>query len=470
MNFKERLFGVIPLDWRYDLADLRVIRMLLKSRWIPFLLVVLSLFLATAALMSGFLGGFSAGNCNFGVTAVWILWWVALMVLMVPLFSRIWCAVCPFPFFGEWAQRGRLLDVRTNLSGLQKRWPKSLRNMWLMNVLFLLTSFGGGFFTVNPFWTFVLLGSMFVLATISMLVWQRRTFCLYICPVSGFQGLYSNLSVLEVRRKNPEICRKHKRKTCVVGDESGYGCPWGLLPYGFEKNTYCGICLECFKTCPYDNMALNLRPPGVDLLIGKQRGLDEAWKAFLMLGIAVSFFLVFQGPYGFLRDWARASTPSGYFSFLALHTFTATILIPSIHLVFASFSKISSGNSEVSLRKVFVDFSYVLVPLGIAVWIAFSLGIALPNGSYILHTVSDPFGLGWNIFGTANFPWTPVFTLHLQLLKGIIIIVGLLFSMDIGYKIAFRTFSAEEEARKAVIPILIYLLFLTVSLLRLFIG
>lgn len=470
MNFKEKLFGFIPLGWRYDLTGFSGIRSLLKSRWVPFLFIVISLFLNTVALLSGFLGGFSAGNYNFGVTMVWILWWGALMVFMVPFFSRIWCAVCPFPLFGEWAQRGKLVGVGRRLSGLQKRWPKSLKNMWLMNVLFLVTSLGGGFFTVSPFWTFVVLGAMFVLATMSMFIWEKRTFCLYICPVSGFQGLYANLSMCEVRRKDPEVCRGHKQKTCVLGNENGYGCPWGLLPYRFEKNTYCGICLECFKTCPYDNMVLNLRPPGGDLLIDEQRGLDEAWKAFIMLGVAISFFLVFQGPYGFLKDWARARTASGYLSFITLHISTAAFLIPLTHLVFTYLSKVSSGDKEVSLKKIFVNFSYVLVPFGLAVWVAFSFGILLPNGSYILHVISDPFGLGWNVFGTANVPWRPVLTLYLQPLKGITIIGGLLFSMDTGYKIASQTYTTGTARKRGIVPLFVYLMLLSVFFLWLLAG
>ena len=89
MNFKEKLFGFVSLDLRYDLTALYGMRQLLKSRWVPFLPMVLSLFLVTVVLVSGFLGGFSAGNYNFGVTMVWILWWVALMIFMVPFFSRI---------------------------------------------------------------------------------------------------------------------------------------------------------------------------------------------------------------------------------------------------------------------------------------------------------------------------------------------------------------------------------------------
>lgn len=470
MNFRQKIFGILPVDWRYDLSRHPALRSLLKSRWIPFLPVVFSLLLLTAACISSYLGGFSAGNYNFGVTVVWILWWSLLIIVMVPFFSRGWCTVCPFPLFGEWVQRRSLTGVKWKLSGLQRSWPKKLKNMWLMNILFLILSLGGGLFTVSPFWTFLVLGGMLVIATISMLIWEKRTFCLYICPVSGFQGLYANLSVCEIRRKNPDVCRDHKEKTCLTGNKQGYGCPWGLKPHSFRKNTYCGMCLECFKTCPHDNMALNLRPPGVDLLAETERGLDEAWKSFIMIGVGISFFLVFQGPYAFLKDWANAKSFTGYLSFASLHLLTATLFIPCVHFFFSYLAKAASGKSGVPLKEVFINLAYIIVPSGLGLWIAFSLGMVLPNGSYILHVFSDPFGLGWNLFGTANFPWTPVLTGLLQPLKGVALFAGFLFSLDIGYKITAQTFIDVEASKKASVVVLAYLFILHFLLLWIFTG
>ena len=33
---KEKLLGLIPLDWRFDIASLPHVRDVLKSRWFPF--------------------------------------------------------------------------------------------------------------------------------------------------------------------------------------------------------------------------------------------------------------------------------------------------------------------------------------------------------------------------------------------------------------------------------------------------
>jgi polyferredoxin len=467
----DKLFGLIDLNWRFELTKFKLIRNLFKSRWFPLLPIIFNLFIFVIILIAGLIGGFSAGNYNFGIMIVWILWWVMLMFVLVPIFSRAWCLMCPFPIFSDWLQRRALFGVCLGKpNGLGLKWPKALKNMWVMNILFLVTTFFSGFFTVRPLATFILLGGIILLAFIIGLIFEKRSFCLYVCPVSGFQGLYSQFAMAEVRRKDPELCKNHKLKTCYLGNEKGYGCPWMLTPFNFSKNTYCGMCLECFKSCPYDNMGFNLRPPGVDLLSEEKRGLDEAWKAFIMLGIAMVFFLTMQGPWGFLKDWVRGASLKGYLAFIALHSAFSLLIVPAIFFVFSWLSKSASGAKDVPLRKIFTNFSYTLVPLGLGVWIAFSVGIILPNGSYILHIISDPFAWGWNLFGTRNVAWTPVFTGALGCLQGAVLALFYLFSIAYGIRLSRQTYPTEEQARRGWIPILVFLTLATLVFLWLYIG
>ncbi|HDZ22471.1 hypothetical protein LCGC14_0615600 [marine sediment metagenome] len=456
-----KLFGVVPLSWRFDLASLPLVRRLLKKRWFPMALILVNMFIFAIILTSGVVGGFSSGNYSFGIMIVWILWWVALMLLLVPVMSRSWCLMCPLPSLGEWLQRLKLFGVNNNLYGLNLKWPKRLSNMWVMNILFLATTFFSGFFTVKPLATFYLLGGIIVIGIVMSLLFQKRTFCLYVCPVSGFQGLYANAAMLEVRAKDPAICAKHKKKTCVTGNKNGYGCPWLLEPHSFKRNTYCGMCMECFKTCPFDNMALNVRPPGTDLLVNERRGLDEAWKAFIMMGIAVMFYVAMMGRWGWIKDWVRGDTLSGWLSFVGLHAAFNLLIIPGVFFVFVLLSKLASGVKETSLKAAFVNLSYSLIPMGLGAWVAFSLGFLLPNGSYVLHTISDPFAWGWDLFGTAGIPWTPVATAWLVPLQFAVLIVAFLISADYGLKLTRQTYG-KAGAKRGFVPLLVFLMGVTV--------
>ena len=62
------------------------------------------------------------------------------------------------------------------------------------------------------------------------------------------------------------MCAAHTDKSCYTGSADGYGCPWLLYPGALTKNTYCGTCMECLRTCPHDNIAFNLRSFGADLI------------------------------------------------------------------------------------------------------------------------------------------------------------------------------------------------------------
>jgi hypothetical protein len=310
------------------------------------------------------------------------------------------------------------------------------------------------------------------------MLYGKRAFCISLCPVSGFQGLYANFSACEVRVKDPEICKKHKPKTCITGNENGYGCPWMELPYEMNRNTYCGLCMECFKTCPHDNMALNIRPFGKDFFnerrrtddIYGRRGTDEAFKALSMIGIMFSFFLAMQGPYGWIKSNIRGETGLGYLSYIIESAVIDFLAIPLVLFIFVWLSKKMSGNREVKLKDIFVNFSYCLVPAGLGVWAAFSVGIILPNGSYLLHVISDPLAWGWNLFGTANFPWTPVFTDIMPILQIVLISLGLVFALDFGYQFSKMTYASSQQAKRGWIPMLIYLVGLHSVFMLLFLG
>ena len=122
------------------------------------------------------------------------------------------------------------------------------------------------------------------------------------------------------------------------------------------------------------------------------------------------------------------------------------------------------------LFHIFINFSYTLVPLGLGVWIAFSIGIILPNGSYILHILSDPFAWGWNLFGTAEIPWTPVFTYIMGYAQGATLIAAYLFSIAYGFRLSKQTYPDIQKAKRGWVPMLAFLTLLTTLFLWLYLG
>ncbi len=241
------------------------------------------------------------------------------------------------------------------------------------------------------------------------------------------------------------------------GNEKGYGCPWFQYPMSMERNNFCGMCFECLRTCPKDNIAINVRPFAKDVTVEHERGLDEAWKAFIMLTLVFLYSAVMMGPWGFLKDWARISTLGGYAMYLTIFLGATLLLTPAIFFAFTWLSKRLSGLKEVSLKKLFVGHSYALIPMGLAGWIAFSLPIILVNWSRAFPVISDPFGWGWNLLGTRDFAWNPSLAGIVPYLQIIVVLIGLYFSIKVGYKISKQIFVEDKRALRGMVPLVVFL-------------
>jgi hypothetical protein len=239
------------------------------------------------------------------------------------------------------------------------------------------------------------------------LIFERRAFCRYVCPVGGFIGLYAQVAPVEVRVRDAALCAAHTVKTCYTGNAAGYGCPWNVFPGSLKANTFCGVCLECLRTCPYDNVAINLRPIGADLTRAGPRGLDEAFKSVLLLSSGLAYAGVLLGPWSQARAAAAAVGSGGWLLYaLSFLVFTAAV-IPGLLL---AATRIGLGLSRIRLGTTAAlrTLSPALIPLGLSVWIAFSLSFLLANLSYAGPVLSDPLNVGWNLLGTAGIGWAPL--------------------------------------------------------------
>ncbi len=464
---------------RSDLTRIPVVKALLVNRWPQFILRIVALAGFVVAILAGLLGT-PVGSRNLSIVFVWIAWWALLILAAVPLFGRGWCTVCPIPMAGEWLQNGALLGPRKRETGDQRSetssnlqslvsslrlrpWPKRFRNIWLQNGGFLLLALFSAVVLTQPMVTAVILAAFLFLAVGAALIFERRAFCRYLCPVGGFIGLYSQVAPLEVRVRDTAVCAAHTDKTCYTGNENGYGCPWGVFPGGLIKNTYCGACLECLRTCPHDNIAIQIRPVGADLTVARGRKLDEAFKAFIMLGSAVVYSAVMLGPWGWLKTTAYSVGSLAWLGYALAFLLLILGALPGLFYLATWAGTAQRGNRR-ALRQRFTANAYALVPLGLMAWIAFSLSFVFANISYLWPVMSDPFGWGWDLFGTAALNWTPYLSRVVPALQTLVLVGGLAWAAGTARKIA-----AEKRGGTAV-PVIIYCFFITVGLLWLLIG
>ncbi len=440
---------------RYDLTRLPILKLLLRSRWPQFIAAAIALAGFLFAVFAG-LAGTPVGNRNFGIVFVWIGWWALLMLIAVPLFGRGWCSICPIPVPGEWLQRGAILKPAGRRWGLALRWPNKLRGIWLQNIAFAFVALFSAVVLTQPRITAVLLAAFLFVAVGASVIFERRAFCRYLCPVGGFIGLYSQLAPIEVRVKDIGVCAAHTEKTCYTGSVDGYGCPWQVFPGGLAKNTYCGTCLECLRTCPQDNVAVNLRPFGADLMQPSGQKLDETFKGLIMLGSAIVYSAVLLGPWGALKSAAYNVGSGAWFVYAAAFLVFVLAVLPGAFLLAASWGR------RTAPKKATTSFARALIPLGLAAWIAFSLSFVFANASYLWPVLSDPMGWGWNLFGTASAAWSPYFTSFVPALQVAILVGGMIWAIATANRIAVEL-SGGRRARS--LPVSAFCAVTTVVLL-----
>ena len=464
---------------RFEITAQPVIRAVLRSRWPQLALTAAALAGMVLAIVSGW-AGTSVGSRSFGIVFVWIGWWALLMLCLVPFFGRAWCSICPIPAPGEWLQRGAVLGPAGKGLGLHFAWPRSLRNIWLQNGLFVVMALFSLVLLTQPGVTATVLALLMALALLTSLVFERRAFCRYLCPVGGFIGLYAQLAPVEVRVKDPAVCAAHTEKTCYTGNADGYGCPWQVYPGGLAKNTYCGTCLECLRTCPRENVAINLRPFGADLAQPRGRRLDEAFKAFIMLGSALAYSVVMLGPWGRLKSAAYAIGTLPWLAYAGVFLALLFLILPGMFWVAVRLGRALSQwrspraaalapPSTSDLRQSYVALACSLVPLGLCAWIAFSLAFVFANASYLWPALSDPLAQGWNLFGAAGAAWTPYLTAWVPSLQAFVLIGGLAWAALTALNIAGEKLARAAAVRQAL-PVVGYQLLITILLLGVLVG
>jgi hypothetical protein len=239
-------------------------------RWRHARLLGQSLFLLAALLLiyDGFTGPRLASE-NLATVATW-LHYRGFVMLALLLAGNLFCMNCPFTIPRSLARRW---------SGRGRRWPRALRNKWLALAVFFLFLFLYEWLDLwaSPWLTAWVIVFYFLAAFSLELVFAESPFCKYVCPLGTFNYIGSTVSPLQIGVTDADVCRTCVGKECVNGRASPsgqiimLGCGTELFPPQVKSNLDCTFCLDCARACPYDNVALQVRP-----ILGELRGVPVA--------------------------------------------------------------------------------------------------------------------------------------------------------------------------------------------------
>ena len=445
---------------KLDLYQVPWLRKLIYSRWPQLILRIMTLVGFVFTILVALLGT-PVGSHNFAIIIVWLAWWTVLKLGFIPFGGRSWCSICPIPLPGEWLQQGGIVERGRNRTGLKKRWPKALRGSWLQSGGFLLIGLFSAVTLTDPQVTGWVLLAIFGLATLMGIFFEDRAFCSSVCPIGGFSGMYAKAAPVELRVVDKATCANHVEKSCYQA------CPWGIYPLTLKDSSACGLCLECLRACPKDNLALNLRPYGGDLTgnPGSTR-LDEAFLALVMLGSALVFSAVFIGPWGWLKSAAYTIGSPAWMAYGAAFLAFTVLVLPGVYSGCIWLWKKTSQSSR-PLRQLIASNGRALIPLGLLAWIAFTISFALPKLNLILGVLNDPFGWGWhalNLRGVGQALDVSAFSPYLQ--AGLIIL-GVFWSARVTRKLPGQP---GKQALFAFLPIMVFFTLYSAALIWILIG
>jgi hypothetical protein len=160
----------------------------------------------------------------------------------------------------------------------------------------------------------------------------------------------------------------------------------------------------------------------------------------------------------------------GFLVYTAVLWGGSLVVLPGIYALAVWLGRKLAGPHDASAKQVFLGFVYPLVPLGLVVWIAFSLPLLLVNGSYILMVISDPFGWGWDLFGTAQVAWTPILPQWVPYLQVALLLLGLAFALKTGWEQATGLFHQHGKALIAFAPVAVVLTMTVLCFFKLYAG
>jgi hypothetical protein len=112
-------------------------------------------------------------------------------------------------------------------------------------------------------------------------------------------------------------------------------------------------------------------------------------------------------------------------------------------------------------------YVFSLMPIALAYNFAHFLSFLLIQGQLIIALASDPFGLGWNLVGTADYLINIRVTnaRFIWIFSVVAIVLGHIFAVYLAHIRAMRLYSNQSLARRSPLPMLgLMVIYTTVSL------
>ncbi|MGH3145212.1 MAG: hypothetical protein ACRDTR_05360 [Rubrobacter sp.] len=423
-----------PLRYpRFDLFRIGFLRSALNNRALLFCVRLLSVALLQLVIAAGLFGEQDAG-LNIVPTFAWVLWWVGFS-FFVAFVGNVWPLVNPWKILFEWAESlsrrlGANLQPGESYPKSWGVWPAVFLYaafIWVENV------FSG---SATPVYIAVLAVNYSVLTWGGMVVYGKETWLRNGEVFSVFFDLLGRFAPTEVRIKNPRRCADCPGD-CAAGEDG------------------CVNCYECFAAAPKEERELCLRPPFVGL--GRPEPVPAGGVFFVVLVLAgVAFDGLLETPV-----WVGLQVVTPLSRTLGL--VVLPLVFFAVYLAFVGLSRLAGGGEE-PLRRYAAAYVFSLVPIAVAYQVAHYYTLLLVQGQAIYRHISDPFGWGWDLFGTSDFTINAgiIGARFVWYSQVALIVIGHVVAVYLAHAFALRLFKDHRRAIWSQAPMLVLMVMYTV--------
>lgn len=399
-------------------------RILLRP-WLRMALNVLGVALFALVLITGLFGVDNALK-NFAPTFVWVIWWVGL-AFIVALIGNIWPVLNPWDTLFRWrlglARRAGTIrqdDGRVPYPAWLGVWPSIL------------------FFMVFA-WTELISDSGEKPRTLALLI------VAYTMLQLAGMGIYGRRSWLARGEVFSRFFDVLGRMAPLHGRYEGDGARLWLRPYGggLAVRDPVSVSMTVFVIVMLSTVTFD--------------GFVEtpAWAGFLD----------WLGENRTLRSplvWLQTNG----IDLLMLVKTLALVLFPCVFLgVFIGVCALSSrlGGGRVGVGETAGTQVLSLVPIAVAYHVAHYLSYLLLAGQLIIPLFSDPFGWGWDLFGTADrtIDITVINTKTVWYTAIVAIVTGHVLAVYLAHVMALASYSERRAALRSQVPMLMLMVLYT---------
>ena len=377
-----------------------------RIRLVAQLFAVAALILVVAA---GIIGD-QTPTRNLAPTAIWIAWWVGFSYLSA-FVGNVWSVVNPWAATFAWCER--ILSTWRAPRSATVKWPESV-GVWPGIALFIAFAWleliwEGRSIPSKLAWLAI---GFSVLTWTGMFIFGRSTWLTHADPFELAFGVLSKFAPTDYR--------------------GGQG-------------------------------TLILRLPGVGLV--DHENISPSLSVFVVVMLStVTFDGLMATPL-----WQRVESALyvalpvfgdsrlAIINTVGLLVFCLTFI--AVYRLVATLIAHASGN-RMTPDAASRAFVLTLVPIAIAYLVAHYLSYFLIQGQLLIRLASDPFGFGWNIFGTAHFrPDIGIVGARFVWYTSLVaIVLGHVAAVSLAHIVALRRFEDRRLAIRSQIPMLVLMI------------